>query len=379
MQNPTGTNGPGYPIRERTLAEQFLIYRGCWLAVGLLAITREGHRFRRPWLARLGWALSASEFAWILTRMRLRHRFLHGGESSTDSAVNALAMALCLLSADPSEQLGELTNWTFSVGLTAAATGTLASSKAWRTLTETLAAATVYAFTGATRRGADRMAVLLNALQYVAWWAGGQTFATQLRRASVQIADADTEAALNISAIAAIRERERMHDELYVGARRALQDVRDGWRKDRRGARVRATAEAVRLRHALRDSPDTSVEFVKKLERLAVQASHRGTRVEVLCDAALSVPPEMGENLLNATRRVLTQLPAGAFSPAIVRATGGAERPLVTIRYRGPGLSEVCMRSLRQAGGSHCQVTVKSGAQYGARISVELRNDEPLG
>jgi hypothetical protein len=362
----------GYAVGERGLVDQFIVYRACWLAVGLLAITRERRRFGRPWLVRTGWVLSAVEFAWLFRRLRARDRFLHGREATIDAAVSTVTAAACLVAADPSEQLGELTNWAFSLGLISAATGPIASPEAGRTFAEAGAAAAVYGLTGAARRGAARQEVLANALQYLMWWAGGQTFAVGMRRAGAEITAADAQAATSATAVASIRERDRMHDELHVGAIGALEDVRAHWFEDRQAARRRADQEARRLRSGLRDGVDGSVVFVCELERLAAQAAHRGMRVEVLCDEGLSPPAHVAGPLLATTGDVLALLPPGGESPAILRATHSGDGPVVTIRYRGSTLTEECQQSLCGAGCPHCQVTVRSADQPGARIRIQL-------
>ncbi len=361
--------GDVWTAGEPALAKQFLMFRACWLAVGLVAILREPDRYRKPWLARLGWALSAGEFAWLLVRLRRRTGFLTADEATVDAAVGATSCAASVLATNTSEQLGELTNWAFSAGLIAASTGPIASPNVARTLSESTGAATLYGAVGMCRRGADRHAVLANAVQYFGWWAGGQTFAAQLRGSGARIAQADAEAAQLAHEVAAMRERERIQDQLYGGAVRALKQVRGMLATDRQAARSRAAAEALRLRHGLRDPEKSTVGFEAQLGLLAIEATRQGTRVEVFCDAGLTPDPEAAQHVLGAAREVVARLPAGAVSPVIIRASEMSGALVVTIRYRGEGLSDECRRRLEQVGRS-CRITVAS-ARSGVRVAIE--------
>ncbi len=364
----------GYPIQARTLAGQFLVYRGCWLAVGFLVIAGERHRYRRPRLAQASWALLAVEFAWLATRLRRDDRFLNGPEATTDAAVSSAATTLCLLAADPADQLSELTNWAFSIGLTSAGSGPIASPAFRRTLAETVGAAALYGLTGATRPRAARGEVLACAVQYLQWWGGGQTFATLLRRANVQIAEADAETAMNAAMTAAMRERARLNDQLHGGALDTLNDIRAQWLVDRGAARVAAAREALRLRHGLRDPIADSLSLSERLDRLAMRASPSGVRLEFLCDTTFDPPQHLAGGLIDTTGTVLTLLEESkAVGRALVRVSENGESPVVTIRYRGSELHHECREYLSRAGNPDCGVTVTAMTQSGARIVIEPR------
>jgi hypothetical protein len=296
---------------------------------------------------------------------------LSPAEATADAGVSAAAAVATLLASNVGDQLGELTNWSYSAGLIAAATGPVASPHIKSTLAQTTAVALVYGLVGCARPGADRPAVRATALQYLAWWVGGQTFAARMRASTLDIRRSDTEATVDAQRVAALRERQRIHDELHRDAQQALEEVRDLWSEDRNAALSRAAQAALRLRRGLRDDFETPSEFTDQLEELGSRAAQLGIHVDVVNDLTVSPSPALTEPVFVAAHQVVALLPGGVASRALLRASGSSGGLSMTIRYRGPGMTEERYSALCALGNGQCRVQASETSDSATRIIIE--------
>jgi hypothetical protein len=352
---------------DADLARQFLRYRACWLGVGFVAVIRGGQRYRRAGLARAVWVLLAAEFGWLCYRLRGRSGFLAGGEAAIDAAVTTIGASACVLATEPGDQLGELANWSFSSALFSTAAGPVATPAVSRTLVQAAGSAALYGLVASARGRATRDAGIVNALTFLAWWAGGETFASLRRRSGAQIALADKETVASAGELAATRERHRMQDELHSGARRALEEIRTSWFVDRPRARAQAAQEALRIRRGLREEDPTD-KFSGLLEELAVEAARAGRRIEVLSELPVPPSPESARSVLAGTSAVLARLPTSGDGRVIIRAAEEAERLVVTVRVRGVEIRDVFRLAVLEAAAQHCEATLSSPTGDGVRV-----------
>jgi signal transduction histidine kinase len=343
---------------ERAMLDVFLWMRLNHLVAGLVSLTVDRGRYRRPRLGDAAFACAIAESLWLVRRCLPRRRYTERAVATVDTVVGCAGLLSCAAALDPTEQFGS-SNFMFPLTLFSAIAASAGFTRRREAVAAALALMTCYVVGTTSHTSGRRHRSLFGAAQYASCFIGGDILIRRNRANAVLIERIAHSAVAQAGRVAEERERRRVSADLHAGALESLEEVRSTWRTDRPRARARAGREAIRLRRALHhDGRDGGPELARRLEETIAEAGDRGLRVETILDELERDPtPERTAALTAAVRAALDNVlrHAGVVS-AVVRVTNTDDGVEVSIRDRGrgstrPGVPSSVERPVRAVGG----------------------------
>jgi signal transduction histidine kinase len=344
----------------------FLALRGVNLLQAGVCVATGARAYRRPRVAVLLAAAAALESGWLArqTRRRGSHRELLLADASFGVA-GLVAMASTLAPGDRTASM----NWMLPYTVVSAGAGPLALS---RTEARSVAAglAAVYGATVSSELragGSAATAALANIVSYAGFSLALDLFIGMLRGFAAQVDEARAEAVERGQRLAVEAERNRQHRLLHDSVLQTLEAVAGGWDVDEGALRERASAEAARLRRALRGIEDDDRDFAGAMQQLAEEMAQLGLRVEVALAEGLVVSPQATAVLCDTAREALVNVAKHAgVRQAVLRATSNGQGVELVVRDHGAGFDP----ALHPAGFGLAQSVIGRAAESGGHAEI---------
>jgi signal transduction histidine kinase len=321
------------------MLQVFLWMRITHLASGLVSLSVDRGRYRRPRLGDAAFAIAVAESAWLARRCWRQGSYSDPSAATVDTITGCSGVLACAAALDPADQFGA-SNFMFPLTLFSAVAASAGYGRRRHAATAAAALMGSYALATASRTSGRRHHSLFGAVQYAGCFVGGDILIRRNRANAVLIEQAANAAVARASRVAEEGERRRLSDELHAGALEALEEVGTTWEQDRTRAKARAGREAIRLRRAIRhDGLADTPELARRLEDAVAELADHGLRVElILYELERDPSPERVTALTTAVRAALENVLVHArVTSAVVRAANSDHSVEVSVRDRGGG------------------------------------------
>ena len=344
----------------RTSGLIFVASRAGQLAFSAVMLASDRRRFSNPRIQAGFWLGLAAESSWLSRRIVARGRY----EDRLGMWVDAVATSAALLASQGGLSEGAAP-WAknMAIGAAIGASSSNRSAEAGAVVATVCSAALLNGMRSLGRDAhvAGRALAVNDAVSWSGQSAAARVYVQAHHRYAEQRDQADELAVERSAAAAAQAERSRQHEALH----RVTIDVlrRIAATAGVAEARAIASAEAARLRYALRAEGRLPQGLDEALETSSQEAGALGLRVElVTAELDATVEPVVVAAVRTAVSMALRAAHEfGAAKRAVIRAASAAGEVHITVRDHGNGFDPA------------------AGGDYPARIAEAARVVEPLG